>query len=66
MLLLKFSGELQADNPAENNSYIIAIQIHYLQKIPCDNPDSTSVPLGEEDKNRFANVLPRKYRHFEE
>ncbi|XP_053405039.1 uncharacterized protein LOC123522941 [Mercenaria mercenaria] len=32
-----------------------------FQTIPFDNVDLTSVPIGEEDKNRFANVLPHKH-----
>lgn len=30
-----------------------------FQNIPFDNPSPSCVPVGEEDKNRFANVLPR-------
>lgn len=31
-----------------------------FQTIPYDDVEATSVPVGEEDKNRFANVLPHK------
>ena len=32
-----------------------------FQKIPFETPEKSDIPIGIEEKNRFANVLPCKY-----
>jgi hypothetical protein len=43
---------------------VIQLSLDIFQEIPHDDVESSSIPIGEEDKNRFANVLPRKFCHL--
>jgi hypothetical protein len=39
----------------------ICVSSIFVQLIPNETPRLSCVPVGAEDKNRFANVIPRKY-----